>query len=189
MLMVADDPVGVEAELKAGRLSCPACGGRLAPWGWGRRRWLRTLQGTRRLRVRRACCRSCRATHLLLPTSALVRRLDAVEVVGAALLANVAGQGRRSIAAHLHVPPSTVRNWLRRAGAEAERIRSEATRWAAHANPQLERIEPQGSPLADALHALGLAADALTRRLGLPYSAWHVVSAITAGRLLSHCPP
>ena len=86
MLMVADDPVRVEAELKAARLSCPACGGQLGPWGWGRQRWLRTLQGIRRLRPRRTRCRSCWATHLLLPTSALVRRQpsfpsDAVKVV------------------------------------------------------------------------------------------------------------
>jgi hypothetical protein len=45
VLMVRNDPVGVEADLVAGRLTCPDCGvGVLARWGFARRRVLRDGQ-------------------------------------------------------------------------------------------------------------------------------------------------
>jgi len=40
-----------------------------------------------RLRPRRARCAGCGVTHVLLPVSCLVRRADAVEVIGVALVA------------------------------------------------------------------------------------------------------
>jgi hypothetical protein len=55
VLLVKDDPEAVEADLAAGRVSCPDCGGRLARWGFGSERQLRTLGGTRRLRLAGHC--------------------------------------------------------------------------------------------------------------------------------------
>jgi hypothetical protein len=51
---------------------------------------------------------------VLLPPSCLARRLDSVDVIGAALEAAARGRGARSIAAELGLPPTTVRDWIRR---------------------------------------------------------------------------
>ncbi len=74
-------------------------------------------------RPRRSWCSGCRRTHVLLPASMLVRRADAVVVIGAALLAKAAGQGHRPIAVLLGRPESTVRGWLRRFTGRAESVR------------------------------------------------------------------
>jgi hypothetical protein len=114
VLTVEADVGSVERRLTAGGVSCPGCGGRLAPWGWARPRVLRGSGVTTLLvRPRRACCRGCDRTHVLLPVVALVRRADLVEVIGAALAARAAGAGCRRIAAGLGRPVDTVRGWLR----------------------------------------------------------------------------
>jgi len=65
-----------------------------------------------------------------------------------------------------------------------------ATGVAYRADPSLGQIPPRGSVLADAAEALGQAAAALTRRLGvLAASPWQVVAALTGGRLLAPLSP
>ncbi len=93
MLVVCDDPEAVEADLTAGRVCCPCCGGRLARWGFATGRELRTLSGVRRLRPRRTLCSSCGATHVLEPASIVLRHRDTAEVIGAAWMARVGGAG------------------------------------------------------------------------------------------------
>ena len=65
----------------------------------------------------------------------LLRRRDAVEVVGAALTAKARGDGYRRIAAGLARPASTVRGWLRRFAAMAGALRAHFTRWAHALDP------------------------------------------------------
>ena len=65
------------------------------------------------LRPRRARCRTCRVTHVLLPAAATPRRADSTAVIGSALLASARGTGYRRIAAQLDRPLSTVRRWVR----------------------------------------------------------------------------
>src|SRR5216117_3137512 len=113
VLMVGTDPDRVELALVAGELACPrpGCGGVLGPWGWGRGRWLRGRGGVQqRVCPRRGRCRerACRATHVLLPTVGLLRRVDVAEVIGAALLARARQVSLRQIAVELGVPLSTV---------------------------------------------------------------------------------
>lgn len=189
MLIVGVDPVAVEVELAAGRLSCPACGVGLRPWGRARERELRSRAGTRRLVPRRARCPGCGVTHVLLPEEMLARRRDAVADIGDALVAKATGSGHRSIAARLGVPAATVRGWLRRFAVMAEAIRAHFTRWAAALDPSLGAIEPAGSPFAEAVGAVGVAGAAAVRRLG-PRSAWGLASVLTGGGLLSNtsCP-
>lgn len=187
VLAVWDDPVRVEKELAAGALWCPSCGESLGPWGWARTRELRA-QPSRRLRPRRARCRSCAATHVLVPTSSLLRRRDAIEVIGAALVAKQAGQGHRVIAAKLGAPVSTVRGWLRRFARRAEELRVLATVLAHRFDAMLGPIKPRGSPFADALEAIGIASAAITRMLGPARSSWHVVAALTGALMLSTQP-
>jgi hypothetical protein len=78
-----------------GALACPSCvTGRLRAWGHGRERVIRARGGERRrLRPRRARCRSCGATHVLLPSWAAPRRADAVGVIARAPAASALYNG------------------------------------------------------------------------------------------------
>lgn len=185
VLMVGNDVGAVEIDLVRGGLSCPACeSGRLRPWGWARLRVLRS-RGVEGLRPRRSRCVACGVTHVLLPVRALVRRRDAAEVIGAALAAKVAGAGHRRIAAELGVPATTVRGWLRRFGSRAGFLRGQFMAAAHLLDRDLGRVEPRGSPEADALEAIGVAASAAARRFG-PGPVWWFASGASAGRLLSN---
>jgi hypothetical protein len=111
----------VEAELVDGKLQCPACEGRLGPWGHARGRLVRGLGW---FRPRRSKCLACERTPVLLPDVCLLRRRDAVAVIGAALLARTRCEGHRPIAERLDVPKDTVRGWLRGFARDAEEIRA-----------------------------------------------------------------
>lgn len=185
VLIVRSDAAGVETELVAGMLACPACDGVLGPWGFARSRRLRAQERPVELRPRRARCRSCKKTHVLLDDVALVRRVDVVAVIGTALLAAARGAGFRRAAELIGRPATTVRGWLRRARAAAARIREHFTRWAHALDASLPAIEPAGSALADALAALGVAARAASVALG-PRPAWSWVSVLSGGRLLAN---
>lgn len=109
----------VEAQLNAGQLQClvPGCGGVLAPWWYGVERPLILAGGlTGRVRPRRAVCKSCGTTRVLLPDTMLRRRQCSVEVIGTALLHAAAGMPWTRVAAQAGVPFETVRGWLRRLG-------------------------------------------------------------------------
>jgi len=66
----------------------------------------------------------------------------------------------------------------------------QATGLAYRADPSLgAAIPPRRSALADAVEALGQAAAALTRQLGvLAASPWQLIAAFTGGRLLAPLP-
>jgi Homeodomain-like domain len=118
------------------------------------------------LRPRRARCRGCEGTHVLLPDMALLRRRDEVAVIGQAIEASVAGEGHRPIARRLGVPKDTVRGWLRRFAERAERVRAYFTRWAVMLDPELGAVLPAGSGIADGLEAVAVAARAWVLRFG-----------------------
>lgn len=180
MLVVTDDREVVEADLAAGKICCPGCGGPLQRWGYAPERVLRTLSGERRLRPRRAICSSCRQTQVLEPASTVPRLRDTAEVVGAAWQAKVAGAGHRQIAARLGRPVSTVRRWLRRLSERAEALRAAATTWLYELDPSASPLEPTGSAVGDALEAVGRASRAVGLRLG-PWQAWSAAVALTGG--------
>lgn len=191
MMMVEADAGRVEMRLVAGGYGCGACGaGRLRPWGFAR---CRTLRGRGRvvvLRPRRGRCALCLITHVLLPTVVLLRRRDLVEVIGEALQGRfVDGKSRAEVTAEAGVLPDTARGWLRRFVARAGEIRELFTSWAHHFDASLGVIEARGSPEADALEAIGVAAAAAARRLG-PSPLWSFVSGVSGGLLLSNtsCP-
>jgi Activator of Hsp90 ATPase homolog 1-like protein/Domain of unknown function (DUF6431) len=87
MLIVCAEVALVEVELVGGLLACPSCPGVLGPWGHARERVLRCRSGDCWLRPRRARCRGCAGTHVLLPDVCLLRRQDEVSVIGAAIVA------------------------------------------------------------------------------------------------------
>ncbi len=185
MLIVVNDPTHVERELLAGRLACPHCEGELRPWGHARRRVLRTQTNNEELRPRRVRCSTCRTTSVLLPDVCLSRRVDEVAVIGRALLEKAGGAGHRTIAARLARPEETVRGWLRRFSSRVLAIQEHFRRWAFALDARLEQVTPQGSLLADALEAIGLATRAATLLFG-PRPVWSWVSAMTGGTLLSN---
>lgn len=186
MLIVADDRAGLEADLAAGRLVCPRCGrGVLGGWGCARRRPVRTLEGVRWLRPRRGRCRerSCGATHVLLPDVCLLRRCDVVEVIGAAVLA-ATGAGYRQVAERIGRPAETVRDWLARLRSREAVVAAHFWRWARALDGALLPAVATGSPLADAVEAIGVCIRAASLALGRR-PAWSWVSALTSGGLLS----
>lgn len=138
-----------------------------APWGFARRRSVRGHDNTIALRPRRARCRGCRTTHVMLPASCLPRRVVTVQIVGQALWAAVNGASHRTMAADLELPADTVRAWIRCATAHASWLREWGAIMAYRFDPEQAPIRPTGTPLVDALEALGNAAAAATRRRGL----------------------
>ena len=190
MLTVEDQLVSVERRLAAGDLCCPGCGGLLARWGFAVARAVRGLgAAVVRLRPRRARCRGCGGTHVLLPVSALSRRADLAEVIGVALAAKAAGAGHRSIAGQLSRPAETVRGWLRRFAVLAPGWRAVFTGVLVRAgiDPVLPALA--GSGFADAVAVIVVAASASAGRwpvLG-SVSPWVFASAVTGGALLA--PP
>ena len=128
---------------------------------------------------------------MLLVVSCLLRRADAVEVIGAALAAKAAGVGYRRIAARLGRPATTARGWLRAFARNAEGVRVVFTALLSELDPLTGPLPPAGSLLSDAVEAIGAAAGAARRRLGVigAVSAWQLVSAVTGGRLLAPAGP
>ena len=187
LVTVEAHQVLVEWRLTERRLSCPGCAGVLAPWGWARPRRVR---GVGSLRPRRARCLGCLVTHVLLPVTVLLRRADAVEVIGAALRARADGHGHRSIGVLLGVPAGTVRGWLRRMGTRLEEARVHFTVVARLAGVDQAVPKAMGTPWRDMVAALGAAMTAVTARFGTagvigPVTAWQVAAASSGSRLLS----
>lgn len=183
MLIVKDNPDAVEADLQARRIACPRCSGQLAPHGYSSERELRTLDGVRRLRPRRAKCSSCGVTQVFEPASTIPRLRDTAEVIGAAWLAKASGTGHRAIAAHLGRPVSTVRRWLRRLEERSATISRQAVSWLCEVEPSndLRCIDTTtGSPLADALEHVGRVAKAVSLRVR-PMPPWEAAVALTGG--------
>ena len=182
-----------EQDLADGTMRCPrrGCGDTLQRWGHGRRRHVRGL-GTETIdvRPRRARCRGCGATQILLPAALQPRRADATEVIGTALARKANGQGSRRIAAALGRSPSTVRRWLHRA-----RDRAHLTQLWQRGAQALIRLNADafnalastGNLLLDSLTVLAAAAWWTRRRLGFAEPVWTLIGVYTGGRLLA--PP
>ena len=189
MIMVVDVEAA-EADLAAGVLACPHCGGRLRPWSWAPKRRVRLLDGAAVVRPRRTRCATCRRTHLLVPSWCLPRRADAVEVVGTALVAHAAGRGHRRIATDLDRPVSTVRRWLRAVrGAHRRWLYRQGVEHTARLAPELlAEVVAAPTELGDALAALAAAVLAVDRRLGRMAPPWNLIGILTGGRLLAPTP-
>ena len=190
LILVTGSAPAAAHSLLRGALSCPDCGGPVAPYGFARPRMLRGLAATTELRPRRARCASCAKTHVVLPGEVVPRRRDDASVIGRALLRAATGARPAEIAAELGRSSSTVRNWLRRLSEHASDLHGFARRalltYDASADPM--RLVWLESPVARAVEALGAAAAAVVRRQGpLPSDAtlWGVVCVLTRGRLLA----
>lgn len=188
-MTVGVDRSAVETALRGGELGCPSlgCGGRLAPWGWARARSVRGAPG--RLRPRRAVCTGCGGTHVLLPASVLLRRADAVTVIGAALLARAGGWGHRRVAALVDRPASTVRGWSRRIGQVADRVLAVLAAVAAELGTEFVAPAPTGDRVGAVVELVGALARAAGRRLGGSCEPWRLAAVVCGGRLLAPTGP
>ena len=184
------DPDTAQADLAAGRLSCPvaSCRTPLRPWGYARLRRVRELGATRlALRPRRARCPGCGVTHVLLAAVAQPHRADASVVIGAVLAAAAAGRGHRAIAVELDRSPWTVRRWLRsvRDIEVIEGLRGRALDWLFSIDPdRIATLPVARTRLGDALQALAAAALATRTRLAPHVPVWALATLIAGGRLL-----
>lgn len=187
-MTVGLDAAAVENDLRAGGLLCPwfGCGAVLGRWGWARERLVR---GAGRVLPRRGRCRGCGRTQVLLPASVLLRRADAVAVIGLALLAKALGAGHRPIAQVLRVPVSTVRGWLRRIASVAERVLAVLAEAAAQLGVEFSTPAPTTGQVAAVVEMLGALAASMARRLGGSCSTWHLAAVVTGGRLLAPAGP
>src|SRR5262249_30514706 len=160
MVTVGGDAAAVERRLVGGQLSCPGCLGVLTGWGHARERSVRGLDGSVRLRSRRARCCGCGGAHVLLAVALLLRRADTAAVIGSALSTKAGGVGHRRVAAGLGRAAETVRGWLRRFAGRVEAVRAVFTVLlrAVAADPVMP--ESAGGAWADALAAIGAAATA-----------------------------
>jgi len=187
VLTVNGDRDVVERQLAGGELACPLCGGVLGGWGNAVARLIRQLEGPdEAVTPRRSRCRSCRATHVLLPVQLLCRRADAGAVIGRALEAKAAGAGHRAIAGLLGRPEPTVRGWLRALDRNAGRVRERFTSLAASLVTGPPLPAPAGSPSADAVAAVAAAAAAAVLLPGAGAVARReLAAAVTCGLLLA----
>lgn len=188
MVTVEADLVCVESRLAAGQIRCPACSqGVLGGWGFARSRRIVGLIAP--VRPRRARCRSCLVTHVLLPATVLLRRSYAAEQIWMSLLARASGVGHRRVATGVGVPAATVRGWLRRAGGRLEAIRVWFLAAAVRAGIEVSIPDGRGCGWGDAVAAVEAAAAAIWQRFGPAgllgaVTPAQVMVAVSGGRLL-----
>jgi hypothetical protein len=117
----------------------------------------------------------------------LIRRRDDAERIVTALYKRAEGWGYRRISTYLGMGlfAQSVRNWLRAFVPGAEALRAYFTRWAYALDPDLGPITARGSPVADAVEAMGVAVRAAVQRFG-PLSEWARVARLSGGALLCH---
>lgn len=187
MFMVETSLVEVERRIDDGEFRCMRDGTRLWRWGWSTRRKVR---GVGWLRPRRLCCPVCGASHVLLPTSCLLRRADGVEVIGRGLELAARGAGHRKVAACLGCAASTVARWLRRARSNAAGV---AVVVAGRVR-LLDPLAPEPQVAANAIGAIVAFASALVAAFRVRFAMvqvapWAPMSLVTAGMLLSPVLP
>lgn len=159
------------------------------PVGHARQRTLRLGAGRSETHTpRRARCRACRRTHVLVSTRSYPRRPDSVETVGAALLAAASGLGHRRVAKQVGLPATTVRGWLRRARANSDAVPADATVATYRLDSMAHRFDPTGSALGDMLDAVGRAISTWTLRFGPEPAPWQLGVALTGAAILAPVP-
>ncbi|MGH3553721.1 MAG: helix-turn-helix domain-containing protein, partial [Mycobacterium sp.] len=165
MVTVEADVVRVESRLASGGIACPTCrGGVLGGWGYARARQIQGLSDP--VRPRRARCRACMVTHVLLPVTVLLSRAYAAERIWAALTTRADGLGHRRIGVALAVPAATVRGWLRRAADRLEAVRNWFLSIAVTAGVDVVIPDATGCLWRDVLAAVEAATAAIRFRFG-----------------------
>lgn len=199
MITVGNDGLVVQDRLFGGLISC-VCGGILGPHGWAAERTVFLLRGlepapglafrkpeTATVRPRRGRCRSCGATHVLLPAWLLSRRCDSAAVIGDMIARAARGQDPVRISDETGVPEGTVRDRVGRFRLHSPLVRSFFTRLAGALSADPVPLDPAGrTALADAGAAIGAAfAAAAARWAVITVPAIGFAAVQTDGSLLS----
>ncbi len=163
MQTVRGDDVSVERRLRRGLVRC-VCSGVLRPWGRARMRKITTLLGVAEVTPRRGRCRSCRATHVLLPATLFARRAFAGALMWACVLARAGGSKIAAIVARLGLRASTVASWLRRVIGRAGWWRQVLIGELGRLDGRVRQFVPAGSALGDAIAVLDAVLTALRGR-------------------------
>lgn len=181
-----DEYVAAGRAVAVPRPDCPACAAAMAFWS-GYERSVRHSGPALKLWVRRARCRRCGASHALVPSFCLVGRLDAVEVIGAALTAVVGkARGVRPAAEEADVPHTTARDWVRRFRRRAPLIGAAFAAVAVEVSGLAPSLAMPPAVVEHALGAIGDAFAAVAARAGPALaSLWCFVAVLTGGRLLA----
>jgi hypothetical protein len=167
-------------EVEVPRPECATCSQPMVFWS-GYWRFAR-VTGCR-CWVKRAKCMSCRVSHVLLPSFALVRRLDPARLVGRALAGAVAGRGMRPLARELGVPHETLRGWWRRYRARAPTLTAGFAALAVALGGSAPELS--GKPERAGLEALGAAWWQARRRFGRSMARiFEFASLVSGGELL-----
>lgn len=188
-MTVEVDPVRVESRLRSGAIACPACSdGVLGGWGHARARQVEGLCDP--VRPRRARCRSCLVTQVLLPVTVLVRRGYAAQTIWHSLSLRSHGRGHRQIAATLRVPAATVRGWLRRAAGRLDAVRAWFLTVAVRTGIDVAIPDGVGCSWGEVVAAVDAATAAVRQRFGPAgllgaVTPAQVMVAASGGRLLS----
>jgi hypothetical protein len=162
---------------------CPSCLRWLIGWG-GYWRWLRAPLLVERIWIRRGRCSACRRSHALLPDLVLVRRLDAVAVIGASLARKLPrGLGLRPIAEQFAVPHTTVRSWWQRFQARSPMLLAQCTALAVALDGTPVEVNAVGEHAA--LTSLSVAWQRAVVRFGVRIGdLWSFWSRISGGQAL-----
>ena len=167
---------------------CP-CGGCLVRWGFARPR---VVEGVDELITPpRARCSVCRVTHVLLPSTVLLRRRFSAAVIGEVLECAGCGWGARRIAKAFFLSVWTVRRWLRAARANSPVAVAGLVRLVKRLEPGSETVTRSTSPVAALAEWAGRLAGAMARSARVPgvrELAWRVASWATMGRMLAPRP-
>ena len=190
MAIVCAYELSVEAYVAAGRevelgpKECPTCARVMGGWS-GYWRSVRDSAGYwQRIWAPRARCRSCRKTHVLLPSFVLCGRLDLVDRIGAVLEEVAEGRPVGRAAAGVGIARSTVRGWV---GRFAERAGMLVVSFSAlSVELSGEVVRPVREEVRFALFAIRAAFTAASKLPGwLSVGCFGFASAVTGGRLLS----
>ena len=166
--------------IAAPAVRCPACGGPTGPWS-GYQRHLRA-DALLVVFVPRVRCLDCGRTDALLPWFVAPYRYDTVDVIGAALELHVGGAGVRRIATALARPETTVRDWVRRFGRNANELGR--TLLAAAVAAGWSGFDLPVAPMARVTAAVAALASAWHRRRS-PVAPWRVAALVSGGGLLA----
>lgn len=188
MQTVRGSRASVERRLLRGLLHCP-CSGVLAPWGHATTRLID--DGSRLVEVtpRRGRCRSCRATHVLLPVWLFVRRAFAGALMWACVLARAGGSKIAAIGSRFGVGASTLASWLRRITGRAGWWRQVLVGELGRVDGQVRQFVPAGSALGDAVAVLDAVLVALRGRDAqmTTVTPWELASHLTRAHLFAPC--
>lgn len=157
----------------------------LGPWGWARERAIRSMPEP--VKPRRGRCRSCQATHVLLPAALFVRRGFAGAVIWACVLARAAGSKIAAIGARVGVAASTVASWLRRIAGRAQWWRAMLMDVLALVDARVQLFVPARTVVGDALAVLDVVLATLHARGGqmATLTAWELASHLTRAHLFA----